>query len=160
MKRVLLILIISVLFVSGWGVVFADTLCPHKQASRAQAKAEPVVTHGQGSTCHEEMAMDGVESADASSADEPSVKDKQSVSFTGHTGLCTHCIGKPETQTNLLVLARGTELTKRDAVTPIALPFSFLSPSASLFAPPVHARQHAPPGSLSRRHLLFSVFLI
>lgn len=160
MKRILLICVTVVLFVSGWGVVLADTLCPHKQASRALAKAEPVVTRVQGSSCHEEMGQGGMETADAPSEAEPHASDEQTTSFTGHTGLCTHCFSTPETQTNLLVLARGTELTKRDAGTPVALPSSFLSTHADLFAPPVQARQHAPPGRLSRRHLLLSVFLI
>ena len=160
MKRVLLILIISVLFVGGWGVVLADTLCPHKQASRAQKKAEPVVTHGQGSSCHAEMAMDDMEPAAAPTDNEPSAEDEQRASFSGHTGLCTHCFSRTETPANLFVFARGTELSKRDAGVPVALPASFSSPFASLFAPPIQARQHAPPGTLSRRHLLLSVFLI
>jgi hypothetical protein len=156
MKRVLLILIISLLFVSGWGIVLADTLCPHKQARRAHQGVEPVVKHERGSSCHAEMARDEVEANETPAAEE----EEQRASFEGQTGPCTHCITNPETPTNLFAFARATELSKRDARAAVLPPSSFLSPFATSFAPPVQARQHAPPGTLSRRHLLLSVFLI
>ena len=156
MKRVLLILIISLLFVSGCGAVLADTLCPHKQARRAHQRVEVVIEHGQRSSCHAEMASDELKPADTLSTEEQ----EQRASFEGQTGPCTHCITSPETQINLFVLTRGTELSKRDAGAAVLLPSGFLSPFAASFAPPVQARQHAPPGINPRRHLLLSVFLI
>jgi hypothetical protein len=155
MKRVLLILVISLLFVSGWGVVLADTLCPHKQARRAQQRTESAMAHGQRPSCHAEMAMDDAENAGATSAE-----DEERISVTGHTGLCNHCVSRPENQTNLFIFARGTEQTKRDAAAPLLPAANSLSPFASSFAPPVRARQHAPPVKLARRHLLLSIFLI
>ncbi|MBC7909281.1 MAG: hypothetical protein H7Y30_02200 [Pyrinomonadaceae bacterium] len=156
MKRVLLILIISLLFVSGWGVVFADTLCPHKQARRAHERIETVAQHREGSSCHEEMASDEAEAIEPPDAEE----EAQRASFEGQTGPCTHCITNPETPANLLVFTRVAELSKRDAGVPVLPPSGFLSSFATSFAPPVQARQHAPPGTLSRRHLLLNVFLI
>ena len=155
MKRVLLILIISLLFLSGWGVVLADTLCPHKQARRAQQKSGPVMAHEQRSSCHAEMAMDDAETSSATSAE-----DEERASVTGHTGLCNHCISRPETQDTLFIFARGTEQTKRDAAAPLLPSANSLSPFAASFAPPVRARQHAPPVKLARRHLLLNIFLI
>lgn len=156
MKRVLLILIISLLFVSGWGTVLADTICPHKQARRAHERVEPIAQHREGSSCHEEMASDEAE-ATKTTAD---AEDEQRASLEGQTGPCTHCITNPETPANLLVFTRGAEISKRDAGVPALLPSGYLSPFAASFAPPVQARQHAPPGTLSRRHLLLNVFLI
>ncbi len=155
MKKVLLILVLSLLFLSGWGVVLADTLCPHKQARRVQQKTEPVMAHGQAPSCHAEMAMD-----DAGTAGATSAEDEERASVTGHTGLCNHCVSRPETQDTLFIFARGTEQTKRDAAAPLLPAANSLSPFAISFAPPIRARQHAPPAKLSRRHLLLSIFLI
>jgi len=155
MKRVWLILIISLLFVSGWTVVLADTLCPHKQARRAQQKTRPATAHGQRPSCHAEMAMDDEETAGATSAE-----DEERASVTGRAGLCNHCFSRPETQTNLFIFARGTEQTKRDAAAPLLPAADSLSLFADSFAPPIRATQHAPPAKPARRHLLLSIFLI
>lgn len=148
MKRVLLIFVSSLLFVSGWGIVLADTLCPHKQASRAlqqQQAGQPVMAHGQESPCHK-------------AKDEPEA-DKTGAVLDHHTEICTHCFRSPETQARLF--ARAPETAKRDACDVIAQPpVGFLSQPHASFAPPVQARQHAPPGTRARRHLLLNLFLI
>lgn len=155
MKRVSLCIAFLVLFVSGWGVVLADTLCPHKQARRTQQKAESIVKQDRHASCHDTQKSDATNTTVLGSEGE------ESASFTGNKGPCSYCITKPESPTNFFMLAPGAELTRRGAATPVMLPPAFNRHIAIPFAPPIQARQHAPPGRHTlQRHVLLNVFLI
>jgi hypothetical protein len=155
MKRVLLISVVCVLLVSGWGTVLAGVLCPRIPQGHACHKLETPLAHDQDSSSHEEMAMEGMETTSA-----PAAKNSESAAFGTPPGLCAHCVGVPQTPATPLVVARSAEQTGRDVCAPLAQTCNTLSPFVSQFVSTLRATQNAPPGSANRRHLLISVFLI
>jgi hypothetical protein len=155
MKRVLFSIALFVLCVSGWGVVLADTFCPHKEARRSQQKVKPIVTQKRHASCHE------TQNGDASGTAALRIENEDTASFTGNKGPCSYCITDQESSTNFFTLALGTALTRRGDSTPVILPRGFDRHIASPFSPLIHARQHAPPGRRTlQRHVLLNVFLI
>lgn len=140
MKRVLLICVISLLFVSGWGHVLGAAFCTKMQEMPGcHMQAGNSSTHGHG-----HMEMSGAQGK-ANSLERP---------------LASCCASRPEAPGVPAVVSRGAEQSKQDAV---ALPKptpKTIAPPARSFAPPVTSRQHAPPGAQPPRHVLVNVFLI
>ena len=166
----LIALLLLTLSTGGWGGVIAATFCSHDAEQQATAMAEDhdccIAKLEQSSkhchaadasahASHEAMAMDEMEAtpAVAEHAVHVAVAPGQS------TYACLHCVSRGSLPTTF-VLVREPEQKKREAniAPPPALePNSLL---AAAFRPSPSARQHAPPGTGARRHLLINVFVI
>jgi hypothetical protein len=157
MRRFLLTASVLLLFVSGWSQVLAASLCSHtsgahgccitKEAGRGQAAS------------HQGMAMDGMESMEMPSEEAAPAGNARGGSFGQPVEDCAHCIGHSQSQT--VPLARIASDQSRRGNERLAPQVEVvLAPLASAFAPTVTSRQHAPPGAVTSRHVLISVFRI
>jgi hypothetical protein len=147
MKRLLLISVICLLFVGGWGHVLAAAVCPNTQ-DMPGCHMQTADTSAPG---HEGMEMGGMrhgtqaEEARAGSLGSP---------------LVSCCASRPEVPPAPVAASRGAERSKQDPVTAPRSAPKAIAPPAPSFAPAVTSRQHAPPGDPAPRHVLIQVFLI
>lgn len=140
------------LLVSGWGNVFAATLCPH--AMNAQANVEKAAMHQHDSSRQE---MDGMQMTQAG---EPGHCDSKVAAFDQPAGICTHCLSRNEFPATSSSLQRELTLKKRDTGTIVKPEAITATLPAIVHTAQFLPTQNAPPGSSNRKHLLLSVFLI
>jgi hypothetical protein len=156
MRRALLIIVASLLLVSGWGTALVGAFCknPLEHACHQQDAEAP--EHGYAS--QEEVAMDDMEMSCHETAAEPEKKGADALGQSPDS--CAHCIGGSKLPVSPFVYASGVNEARRDAGALRVEASQLLSQPAESFAPSVQARQGAPPGPQSRRHILINVFLI
>jgi hypothetical protein len=150
MKRLLLISVISLLFLSGWSNVLAAAFCPNMQEMPGcpmQRRETSASTH-EG---HEGMEMDDTQMASSN---------KESKAHALEQQLASCCLSQPEIPPAPVIASRGAEQSKRDTGAILRPAFKALAPTHSSFSLPVTSRQHAPPGASTLRHVLISVYLI
>jgi hypothetical protein len=153
MKRLLLISVISLLFVSGWSHVLASAFC-----SKMQAKATcPMQMKDHSPSSHEAMAMGEMGDMQMS---ETTVADGEVGALSPPLGSCPHCFSKSEHPTSTAITAKGVEQSEQDLGAVLQQTLNDVAPQTSSFAPPVTSRQHAPPGAATARHVLINVYLI
>ncbi|MDT5060067.1 MAG: hypothetical protein QOH63_526 [Acidobacteriota bacterium] len=150
MKRLLLISIISLLFVSGWSHVLAAALCPQMQVKASC----PMQMRDHPASSHEVMEMGDMQMP------ETTVSEGEVNAVDPPLGSCPHCFSKPNYPTSTVVAVKGVERSKRDLGVILQQTLKAIAPLSSTFAPPVSSRQHAPPQATTARHVLISVFLI
>lgn len=153
MKRLLLISVISLLFVSGWSHVLAAALCPQMQVKASC----PMQMRDHSPSSHEAMGMG--EMGDIQMP-ETTVSDGEAPAVDLPIGSCSHCFSKSNHPTSTVVTVYGVEQSRRDIGAIVQQTIKAFSPLTSSFAPPITSRQHAPPGVSAPRHVLISVFLI
>lgn len=147
MTRLLLICVISLLFVSGWGHVLASAFCPNMrdmsgcgmQAGKASASSPEGIEMGD---------MQTAASATESKADRL------------EQPLASCCASRSQVPPVPVFASRGAEQSKQDLGAALRNAPKVIMPPAPSFAPPVRSRQHAPPIDSTQRHILISVFLI
>ena len=150
MKRLLLICVISLLCVSGWGHVLAAAFCPNMQdmpGCAMQSASTSTPTH-EG---HEGMEMGDMQNRSSAPEDNLGALERR---------LASCCASRPEAPPAPVVASRAAQQSKEDfgaILKPALKAIAALAPS---FAPPVTSRQHAPPGATTPRHVLISVYLI
>lgn len=150
MKRLLLICVISLLFVSGWSHVLATALCPDMQdmsGCHMQTRDTSVSTHEghQGMEMGDKQMSSHVVASEANSLERP---------------MASCCASRPALPPSSIMVSKGAEQPKKElGIVPQKTPKTIAPPTLS-FAPPVTSRQHAPPGGSTSRHVLVSVFLI
>jgi hypothetical protein len=152
MKRLLLICVISLLFVSGWSHVLAAAFCPKTQAMSSC----PMQVGDKHHQSHEAMERGEMGDMETSSTDTESEVN----AFEQPMGSCPHCFKQPEQQPSPVVASKGGEQSKRDTGILLQQAVRVITPQTTAFAPPVLSRQHAPPQASALRHVLLSVFLI
>ena len=147
MKRLLLICVISLLFVSGWGHVLAAAFCPNMQEM-------PGCTMQAGETSapgHEGMEMGGMQHHQGAADARPGTLQRPLVSC---------CASVPQAPPAPVVVSRGAEQSKKELGAIFKSVVKAFVPPAPSFAPEVTSRPHAPPGVAAPRHVLIQVFLI
>jgi len=150
MKRLLLICVISLLFVSGWGHVLAAAFCPNMQdMPGCHMQAENISTSPHEG--HEGMEMGDMQM-------KPTATDGKAGALERPLASC--CASRPEVPPTPMVSSRGAEQSKQDLSALLKPALKAIEPHAPSFAPFVTSRQHAPPGDSTQRHVLISVFLI
>ena len=145
MKRLLLICVISLLFVSGWSHVLAATFCPDMQdMPNCHMQTENASTsEHQG---HEGMEMgDQQMTSEANSLERP---------------MASCCASRPALPPSSVTVSKGAEQPKKELGVVLQKTLKAIEPPTPSFAPPVTSRQHAPPTDLTPRHVLISVYLI
>jgi hypothetical protein len=150
MKRLLLICVISLLFVSGWGHVLASAFCPDMQdmPNCTMQKAPTSASQHEG---HEGMEMGDMQMPP---------NDAESKAGSLERPLVSCCASRPEIPPAPIVARRGAEQSKQDLGAILKPALTALTQPTSSFAPMVTSRQHAPPGAAIARHVLIQVFLI
>jgi len=149
MKRLLLISVISLLFVSGWSRVIAAAFCTDMQdmpgCHMQQAKASTSRHEG-----HEGMEMGGRQVRSPVVATEAN-------SLEGPMASC--CASTPALPPASLEM-RGAEQPKKQSGAVLQNAHKALGLPTAISNPPVLSRQHAPPEGSTPRHVLNSVFLV
>jgi hypothetical protein len=153
MKRLLLISIISLLFVSGWSHVLAAALCPQMQVKASC----PMQMDDHSPSSREAMQMGEMGDMQMS---ETTVSDGQVNAVNPPLGSCPHCFSKSEYPTSTVIAVKGVERSGRELGIILQQTTKAFAPLTSSFAPPISSRQHAPPEATTARHVLISVFLI
>lgn len=153
MKRLLLISVISLLFVSGWSHMLAAAVCPQMQVKASC----PMQMREHSNSSHEAMAMGEMGDMQMS---ETTVSEDEVNAVNLPLGSCPHCFSKSEYPTSTVIDVKGVEQSKRDLGAILQQTIKAFSPLTTLFAPPVASRQHAPPLATTARHVLISVYLI
>lgn len=150
MKRLLLICVISLLFVSGWGHVLAAAFCPKMQdmPGCTMQKESAATSNGEG---HEGMEMGDMQAASSNMESQANALERLFVSC---------CASRPEIPPAPVVASRGAEQSKQDLGAALQQTLKAIAPQTPSFATPITSRQHAPPGASTSRHVLISVFLI
>lgn len=152
MKRLLLICLISLLFVSGWSHVLAAGICP-----KAQAISHcPMQTETKSASAHESARMD--EMGDMQMR--PAVAGVEANALEQPAGLCPHCFKQPAQQTSPAIASNGAEQSRRNPAIALRQAVKVFSQQATSFATPVSSKQHAPPQASTPRHVLISFYLI
>lgn len=150
MKRLLLICVISLFFVSGWGHVLASAFCPNMQdMPNCHMQAENVSTSSHEG--HEGMEMGDMQNRQSATESKAGALERP---------LASCCASRPEIPPAPVVTSRGAEQSKQDLGTILKPALKAITQPTSTFAPLVTSRQHAPPGDSTPRHVLISVFLI
>ena len=150
MKRLLLICVISLLFVSGWGHVLAAAFCPNMQdmpgcaMQMGNASASP----HEG---HEGMQMGDMQMPPNATEDKTGALERPLVSC---------CASRPEIPPAPVLASRGAEQSKQDLGAVLKPVVKAIAPPTPSFATAITSRQHAPPGAAAPRHVLIQVFLI
>lgn len=152
MKRLLLICVISLLFVSGWSHVLAAALCPNMRV----ASTCPMQKGNHPASSHEAMEMGEMGGMQMTQV----VEEGEVTAVDPPMGSCPHCFSKSEYPTSVVVAIKGVGQPKRDLGVILRQTLKAITPLISSFAPPVSSRQHAPPQATTARHVLISVFLI
>jgi hypothetical protein len=148
MKRLLLICVISLLFVSGWGNVLAAAFCPHMQdmpGCTMQAGKNSASSHEGMEMGDMQMTPTIAESSEVNAMEQP---------------LASCCTSRPEVPPSPVIASRGAEQSKPDPGAILQQARQIPAPQTTSFAPPISSRQHAPPGASTPRHVLINVFLI
>lgn len=148
MKRLLLICVISLLFVSGWGHVLAAAFCPHMQDMPGCPMQAGSTT---STSSHEGMEMNDMQMT-------PTITESEARATAQPLFSC--CTSRPEVPPSPVMASRGAEQPKQDLGATFQQARKALAPQTASFAPPVSSRQHAPPGASTPRHVLINVFLI
>jgi hypothetical protein len=151
MKRLLLICVISLLFVSGWSHVLASAFCPDMQdmpGCHMQTASTSSTSLHEG---HEGMEMGDTQMPPTTT---------ESKAHTLKRPLVSCCASRPQIPPAPIVARRGAEQSKQDLGALLKPALKALTQQTSSFAPSVTSRQHAPPGDSTPRHVLISVFLI
>jgi hypothetical protein len=151
MKRLLLICVISLLFVSGWGHVLAAAFCPNMQDMPGCAMQKARTTTSSQHEGHEGMEMGDMKMKPIATEGKAGALERPLISC---------CASRPEIPPAPAVASRGAEQSKQDLGAILKPALKAIAPLAPSFAPPVLSRQHAPPGASTPRHVLISVFLI
>jgi len=147
MKRLLLISVICLLFVGGWGHVLAAAVCPNmKDMPHCQMQAADTSAPG-----HEGMEMGDMQR-------QPSAAEGRAGSLGSPFVSC--CVSRPEVPPTPVVASRGAEQSKQNLGALLKPLVKAVEPPAPPFAQAVTSRQHAPPGPAAPRHVLIQVFLI
>lgn len=155
MKRLLLICVISLLFVSGWSRVLAAAICPKTQAMAAC----PMQAWDKSASSHEDMQMAEMgEMGDMQMT--PTTAQGEANALEQFMGSCPHCFKQPEQQPTPIFASKGIEQSRQDLGALLQQAAEVIKPQTTTFSPPVLSRQHAPPQASAPRHVLFSVFLI
>jgi hypothetical protein len=150
MKRILLICVISLLFVSGWSHVLAAAFCPNMQdMPDCHMQAENVSTSPHEG--HEGMEMGDMQH-------QQSVAEGKADALERPLAPC--CASRPEVPPAPIAASRGAEQSRQDLGAILKPALKAIAPLTNSFAPPVTSRQHAPPGAATPRHVLIGVFLI
>lgn len=150
MKRLLLICVISLLFVSGWSHVLASALCPDMQdmsGCHMQTGDTPVPAHEghQGVEMGYAQMSSPVAAGEANSLERP---------------MASCCASRPALPPPSIIVSKGAEQPKKELGIVPQKTSKAITPQTLSFALPVSSRQHAPPGVSIPRHVLVSVFLI
>jgi hypothetical protein len=150
MKRLLLICVISLLFVSGWGHVLAAALCPNMQdmPGCSMQKEHAATSKGEG---HDRMEMGDMQTASPNMESQANALERPFVSC---------CTSRPAIPPAPVVASRGAEQSKQDLGAALQQTLKAIAPQTPAFALPVTSRQHAPPVASAPRYVLISVFLI
>jgi hypothetical protein len=150
MKRLLLICVISLLFVSGWSYVLASAFCPDMQdmPNCHMQTGNAFTSPHKG---HEGMEMGDMQMASVTTESKAHKLERPLVSC---------CASRPQIPPAPIVARRGAEQSKQDLGALLKPALKAITQPTSSFAPPVTSRQHAPPGDSTPRHVLISVFLI
>jgi hypothetical protein len=151
MKRLFLICVISLLFVSGWGHVLAAAFCPNMQDMPGCPMQKARTTSTSPHEGHEGMEMGDMPMPPSATEDTAVVLERPLVSC---------CASRPEVPPAPTVVSRGAEQSKQEIGAILKPALKAIEPPAPSFAPPVTSRQHSPPGDSTPRHVLISVFLI
>ena len=158
MRRLPIIVLICLLFASGWSPALAAAFCS-RGAEHDCCAPEPAEARHAQHAHHEGMEMGGGEAPRPSHADE------------GHAGTsaaaldhpvkdCAHCAAHSGVPHAPAVTFGAPDSSGRDAATAPPQVRSYIfgsSPSPNLL---VSSRPHAPPTGASPRHILLNVFLI
>lgn len=161
MKRVLLISVILLLFLSGWGGALAAALsCSHAKGEEPRAR----LMEQDHSCCRAKLGK--TESHCSTAERKPvgsmrmmlAVVDARAEAAAQAAPSCAHCIDRSEVPATPIFrqanrINRNVDAATSRKVTPLA-------PFAALFAMQVISRQGSPPGPQARKHLLISVFII
>ena len=153
MKRLLLIAVISVLFMSGWSHVVAAALCPNMQVKTSC----PMQMMDHSTSSHD--AMEIGEMVDMAMPD-TTVSGGEANAVDPPMGSCPHCFSQSEHPTSTVVAVKAVDQSKRDLRVILHQSLTPIASQASSFARPVLSRQHAPPRAPTARHILINVFLI
>ena len=148
MKRLLLICVISLLFVSGWGHVLAAAFCPNMQDMPGCAMQRGETSTHEG---HEGMEMGDMQMPPVAT---------ESKAHTLERPLVSCCASRPEIPPAPAVASRGAQQSKQDLGALLKPALKAIEAPAPSFFQPITSRQHAPPGASTPRHVLISVFLI
>jgi hypothetical protein len=151
MKRLLLISVISLLFVSGWSHVLAAAFCPNM-------KDMPGCTMQTGNTSTSTSSHEGMEMGDMQMT--PGSAEGEVNANALERPLVSCCAARPEIPPSPVIASRGAEQSKQNLGAILKPALKAIAPPTTSFAPPVTSRQHAPPGASTPRHVLISVFLI
>lgn len=172
-QRLLIAGLSAVLFLSGWGGVFASAMCRRADTHAATTGAE------EGHACCRAQAKESAPSSQSShcplseaSAPEKSAHagadgDRHDASFAAGAHLvdlsadaCTHCFVRSENPPARFALPEPHARKRTD--TPQAARLAVLSdaPPVASYAPSALSRGGAPPGRSTPRHVLHGVFLI
>jgi hypothetical protein len=150
MKRLLLICVISLLFLSGWGHVLAAAFCPNMQDMPGCAmQTERAATSNVEE--HEAMEMGDMQMPSSNTESKANALARPFVSC---------CASRPEVPPAPVFASRGAERSKQDTGAAPQQTLKAIAPQTPSFALRVTSRQHAPPGASSPRYVLISVFLI
>jgi hypothetical protein len=149
MKRLLLICVISLLFVSGWSHVLAAAICPKTQAMASC----PMQAGDKHTSSHEAMEMGDMQMT-------PTATESEVNALEQPMGSCPHCFKQPEQQPSPVVASKGVEQSRRDLGALLQQAVRVIASQTTSFSPQVLSRQHAPPQASAPRHVLISVFLI
>ena len=155
MKKVLLILVVSLLFVSGWSHVLASAFCPKTQAMTSC----PMQAGNKPHQSHEAMQMGEMGDMDDMQTS-PAATDGEVNTLGQPMGSCPHCFKQPEQQPSPVVASKGAEQSRRDLGALLQQAVKVITLQAAPFAPPILSRQHAPPQASAPLHVLINVFLI
>jgi hypothetical protein len=150
MKRLLLICVISLLFLSGWGHVLAASLCPNMQdmPGCSMQTENAAISNMEG---HEAMEMGDMQMMSSNTESKANALARPFVSC---------CASRPEVPPAPVFASRGAEQSKQDPSAALQQNLKALAPQLPLFATPVTSRQHAPPVASTPRYVLISAFLI
>jgi hypothetical protein len=155
MKRLLLICVISLLFVSGWGHVLGLAFCPNMRAVPGcvmqRSMDSAAATTSTSAQSHEGMEMNDMQVEQGFIAGEADSMERLPASC---------CMNRPDAPSTPVVVSRGAEQSKKEPGATLQPTLKAIAPPAASFAPPVSSRQHAPPSPKTQRHVLINVFLI
>jgi hypothetical protein len=150
MKRLLLICVIFLLSVSGWGHVLAVAFC-HDMQDMAGCSMRVGMTSTPSHSSHEGMEMGDMQMP-------PAIAESEVKAIAQPMASC--CTSRPDVPPAPVIASRGAEQSKQDTGAILQQARQINAPQTISFAPPISSRQHAPPGASTPRHVLIGVFLI
>jgi hypothetical protein len=150
MKRLLLISVISLLLVSGWSHVLAAAVCPDMQdMPNCHMQTENVSTSSheghEGMEMGDKQMTSPVEASEANALERP---------------MASCCASRPALPPSSIIVSKGIEQPKKELAVVLKQALKVIAPPSPSFTPLLTSRQHAPPTSLTPRHILISVYLI